>query len=281
MKRCLVTLVVFVLCLVPLHADLTFTQTITVEGPMGAMMGGTPMLMTTRVKGTKARLDMDVMARKITTLTDLTSKAVTILDHEEKTAQVISAAATPPNVELPKVNIDISFTPTGETRTIDGVQTHEHTFKVSVAFADMMGQGSQSQSTEGADKAGAAAEMMKDMKMLMDGSVWIAKGGPGAAEYIAFQKAAIDANLTSMLSGVMGGQQARGGMDKVMKAITEAPGLPYLTEISMSVEGTGPMVEMLKQQMTGMKLIQKIASISTDALADDLFTVPAGYTIKK
>jgi hypothetical protein len=262
MKRCLVTLAVFVLCLVPLHADLTFTQTMTVEGgPMAAMMAGKPIVLTTRLKGMKVRSDMDTMGTKITSLTDLKTKEVTILNHQDKTAQVMNAATPPANVELPKMDIEISFKPTGQTRAIDGVECHEHAFKLSFGLGE--------------------AEKMKDMKMMMDGSVWIAKSGPGAAEYMAFQKTAIDGNLTDLLASVMGGQKSLGGMDKLMKAITEAPGLPYLTEISMSVEGTGPMVEMIQQQTAGMKMIQKVSSISTDALAEDLFTVPAGYTIKK
>lgn len=282
MKRCLVTLAVFVLCMAPLRADLTFTQTMTMEGgAMAAMMAGKPVVITTRLKGMKARSDMEVMDTKITTLTDLTSKEITVLNHKDKTAQSISAVK-PPDVELPKMTVDISFKPTGESKPIDGVQCFEHAFKMSFAFADMMPQPAPKASQkEGAETASKAAEMMKDMKMMMDGSVWIAKSGPGASEYMAFQKAALEGNLTELLAGMMGGQQIRGGMDKLMKAITEAPGLPYLTEISMAIEGTGPMADMMKQQMTGMKLIQKMSSISTDPLADDVFTVPAGYTVKK
>jgi hypothetical protein len=279
MKRCLVTLVVFVLCLVPLHADLTFTQTMTIEGPLGAMMAGKPMLLTTRVKGAKVRLEMDAMDTKITSLSDLKTGEITVLNHQDKTAQVISAATMPEVSKM--IDVDVSFEPTGQTRAIDGVQTHEHAFKMSFDFGEMMRQGAQSQPKENAGQAGAAAEMMKGMKMLVDGSVWIAKSGPGAAEYMAFQKAALDANFTAALAGMMGGQQARGGMDKLLRAITEAPGLPYLTEMAMSIDGTGPMVDMLKQQLTGTKMIQKISSISTDALADDQFSVPEGYTIKK
>jgi hypothetical protein len=283
MKRCLVTLVVFVLCLAPLRADLTFTQTMTMEGgAMAAMMAGKPVVITTRLKGMKARSDMEVMDTKITSLTDLKSKEITILNHKEQTAQVISAVTPPADMKLPKMAVDISFKPTGESKAIDGVQCFEHVFKMSFAFGDMMPQSAPKESQkEGAETASKAAEMMKDMKMMMDGSVWIAKSGPGASEYMAFQKAALEGNLTDLLAGMMGGQQIRGGMDKLMKAITEAPGLPYLTEISMAVDGTGPMVEMMKQQMAGMKLVQKMSSISTDPLADDVFTVPTGYTVKK
>lgn len=270
MKRCLVTLVVFVLCLVPLHADLTFTQTMTMEGgPMAAMMAGKPMVMTTRVKGKKARADMEVMGTKITSLTDLATKEITILNHAEKTAQVISPT-TGANVEMPKMDVDVSLKPTGQSKAIDGVQCAEHTFKLAVGFAEMSGK----------QMPPEAAEAMKDLKMLMDGSIWVAKGGPGAAEYTAFQKAAVEAKLASALAGLMGGE-SRGGIDKLMAAVSEAPGIPYLTEMTMDVEGTSPMVEMMKKQMSGMKMVQRTTGVSTEPLADDLFKIPGDYKVKK
>jgi hypothetical protein len=49
----------------------------------------------------------------------------------------------------------------------------------------------------------------------------------------------------------------------------------------MGVEGTGPMVEVVKQQIAGMKLVQKLSGINTDPVSDDQFKVPADYTVKK
>lgn len=269
MKRFLAMLVVLVLCLVPLHADLTFTQTTTIEGPMAAMMAGKPMVMVTRIKGKKARVDMEIMDRKISSLTDLATKEITVLDHVEKTAQPMNAM-TPASSEMPNLDVEVSFKATGQSRPIDGVVCDEHAFKMSFGFGEMMG----------GKAPPEAAEMMKGMKMVMDGSIWIAKGGPGAAEYVAFQKAAVDAKLTSVLAGLMGGQN-RAGLDKLMAAVSEAPGLPYVTEIAIAVDGQGPMVEMMKKQLTGMKLIQKTSSVSTDAVGDELFKVPADYAVKK
>jgi hypothetical protein len=65
-----------------------------------------------------------------------------------------------------------------------------------------------------------------------------------------------------------------------MNVAASAPGIPYLTEMTIEMQGEGPMVDALKQ-MGPMKMIQKVASVSTDALADDLFKLPAGYTIEK
>jgi hypothetical protein len=271
MKRCLVALAAVVVCLVPLRADVTLTQTTTmqIEGPMAAMMPAKPMVMVTRIKGTKARADVEMMDQKISSLADLTTKELTVLNHQQKTAQVISTTAVSP-AEIPKLDVDVSFKPTGQSKAIDGVPCAEYAFKMTFGFAEMSA-GQMPKET---------GEMMKDVRMVMDGSTWIARTGPGSEEYIKFQKASMNANMAAILGGIMGGPQ-RGGIDKLMAAISEAPGLAYLTEMSMSVDGTGPMVDMFKQQLGGMKVTQKMTSVSTEAIADDLFKVPPGYTIKK
>ena len=89
--------------------------------------------------------------------------------------------------------------------------------------------------------------------------------------------------MASAMGGMTGGNPAAakgGGMEKLMSAVTSAPGLPYITEITMTLQGEGPMVEMLKQ-MGPMKIIQKTTSVTTDALSDDLFKVPADYKVEK
>jgi hypothetical protein len=273
MKRCLVTLGVFVLCLVPLHADLTFTQTMTIEGgPMAAMMKDKPIVIVTRVKGTKARNDLDASGMKMTSITDVAAKQVTLLNHQEKTAQVLSETSPAATADAPKLDVKVDFKATGQSKAIDGAECAEHAFKIIVGLAEM----------SGGKVPKEAAEMLKDTRVVMDGSIWLAKSGPGAAEYIAFQKAAVEGGLAAALAAMLGGgQPAGGGMDKLMTTIAGAPGLPYLTEINMGVEGTGPMVEVVKQQIAGMKLVQKLSGINTDPVSDDQFKVPADYTVKK
>lgn len=281
MKRCLLTATVVVLSLAPLAADLTLTQIMTIEGgSAGAMMADKPVTVQTRIKGQKARADIDAVDTKITTLTDLATKEVLLVNHGEKSAQLVSAMAPAAGVPaVPPVDIDVTFTPTGQTREIEGVQCTEHAFKMSVGFAQMAA--SQAGAAGQPQLPKEAAEMLKDVTMVMQGSVWVSASAPGASEYMAFQKAAAAANLAGALGGVFGGRQSPGGMDKLLAAVTGAPGLPYLTEMTMAVEGTGPFVEMMKGTIGGMKMTQKTTAVSTDPLADDLFTVPAGYTIKK
>ena len=56
--------------------------------------------------------------------------------------------------------------------------------------------------------------------------------------------------------------------------------MAYLTEINLTVEGTGQMAEMM-QQMGPMKVTTRVTSVNTDPVAEDLFKVPEGYTVIK
>ena len=271
MKKLVVTASLVALALVPLRADVTIVQTMTMEGPMAAMAGGQLPKITTRIKGTKARSDIESPALNIVSIADLAQNQVIILNSQTKIAQVItpeSAAAAQSKIGMP--NIDASLKPTGKSQTIDGQVAHEHLFSMSLNMAEMSGQ---------SQLPPEAAEMMKDVTMAMNGSIWIAKDVPGTDEYLAYMKSALKSGLTSAFSGMKPGQNSA-GMEKLMAAVSAAPGVPLLTELTMTVEGTGPMVDAMKQ-MGPMKMIQKTSSISTDAISDDLFKIPEGYTIQK
>ena len=72
------------------------------------------------------------------------------------------------------------------------------------------------------------------------------------------------------------------GMDKLAKAMAGVDGLPVLTEMNMNIEGgTGPQADMMRQMMGGMKVTQKVTSVKTDAIGDDVFAVPQGYQVIK
>jgi hypothetical protein len=278
MKRYLMTMAaVFAICTAALRADVTIVQSTTVEGGMAAMGGGnvSPKL-TTRVKGMKSRTDIDSGPIQVATITDLTAKQVVILRPDQKTATYVSttppsgtgspAPAAPPKLTLPDVRVSIK--PTGRSQVIDGVTCAEYAFTSSMNMGEM----------GGAQMPPEAAAMMKDMKMNMQGSMWVAREVPGAAEYMAFQKAASGSDMAAAVAGASGVNIP--GMDKMMKAMGEVNGMAYLTEMTMTVEGTGPMADMMKQ-MGAMKITTRTTSVTTDAIADDAFTIPADYKVIK
>jgi hypothetical protein len=209
------------------------------------------------------------MGRSTVMLTDLSAKQMIMLNDLDKTARVVDAASPAVPAGTPMPDMDVSFKPTGLKRTIENLSCDEYAIGMTMNMANMAGN---------AQTPPELAQMLQDLRVIMSGSTWIAKEGPGVAEFTAFQKASAAANMTSAISGAMGG--SNNGLDKVMAASASAQGLPYLTEMTMNVEGTGQIVEMLKQ-MGAMKISNKVTAISTEALSDDLFKVPAGYTMVK
>jgi hypothetical protein len=277
MKRCFATVIVFALCSVLVRADVTVVQTTTVEGGMAAMTGGTvsPKI-TTRIKGKKSRTDVDMPNMNVATITDLAAKQVTILRPDQKTATVVkpdvpaagtgAPAGTVPT--MPADAIESSIKPTGKSQTIDGIKCDEYAFATRVNLSEMTG----------SRMPPEAAAVMQDVRLNMEGSMWVAKDVPGAAEFIAFQKAAFASDMSTIVAGAMGVKIP--GMEKLMRAIASADGMTYLTEMTMTADGTGQVADMMRS-MGPMKITTRTTSVNTDAVADDLFTIPADYKVIK
>ena len=275
MKRWSATLLVFAVCSAIVHADVTIVQKTTVEGGAAAAMGGnapTPTV-TTRIKGMKGRTDMDMGANSpiptnISTITDAAAKEVTILDHNQKTARVSVPGQKPAAPAVTGPTVDTSIKSTGKSQTIDGFKCDEFTFTTSMAMS----------SIAGASLPPEAAEMMKDITMVVKGSLWVTKDAPGSTEYLDYQKAMSAADLAAAAMGASGMNMP--GMDKMMKAMQGVQGLPILTEMDMTIEGTGQMADMMRQ-MGAMRITTKVLSVKTDPVAEETFKVPAGYQVVK
>jgi len=271
------TLAVVAACSAALHADVTVVQTTTIEGGMAAMAGQTMSpKVTMRIKGLKSRSDVDAQIIQVSTIGDLSARQVIVLRPDQKTAQILTittaaAAATDASAGTAGApSAGGSVTPTGKSQVIDGVKCDEYAFSTVMKMSDM--------NPGGSAMPPEAAEMMKGMQMVMKGSVWVAKDLPGAADYVAYQKAASSVDLGALMTGASG--MSMPGMEKLMKMIGGIGGMAYLTEMTMTVEGTGQMAEMM-QQMGPMKITTKVTSITTDPIPDDVFKVPEGYTVIK
>jgi hypothetical protein len=269
MRRWLATAGFAAMCAAPLGADVTITQTTTLDGGMlgAAGQGATPKIVM-RIKGTKMRADLEVMGQSTVTIVDVVSRQTIVLDAAKKTARIITAEAAAAGLPDGGPKMDVSFKSTGQSKTIEGAQCDEHVFTMKMNMSDLGAPG---------QMPPEAAAMMKDVLLEVTGNVWVATSGPGTADYVALQKAAIAANMAGALTGV--GSQ-KGGFDKMLAAAASAPGLPYFSEIHASFSGTGPMVQML-QQTGAMKITQKVTSVSTDAIPDEMFAVPADYQVEK
>ena len=276
MKNCAAILVMVVVCSAAPRADVRYTATTTIEGQMAGIMGAAPPRMVMRVKGGKARADIGPDEQPTaSSITDLSSRQTILLQHQQKLAVIVTperaaTLARPGAVTLPAA--DTAVKPTGRTRVIDGVSCIEHVVTMSFDMLEM---------AKSSPKAPPEAmEGLKDARMIVSGSLWIATEGPGVADYVGFKKIAEEAGLAGILLGAMPGVRSV-GLNKFMAAFATAPGLPYLTEISMTVEGTGDIVEMMKQQMGVTTFSTRVNVVSTDPIADDVFEVPGGYTVKR
>ena len=280
MKRWLTTTLAVLVCSAALRADVTIVQTTTMEGGMASMAaasgaGNISPRLTTRVKGMKGRTDIETGPVTVNTIVDLVNKQVIILRADQKTATMVSpvpppAAGTPgaaPNVTMP-ANIDAAVAPTGKSQVIDGFKCDEFTFTTRMSMGEVTGR----------QMPPEAASMMQGVTMVMAGSMWVAKEAPGAAEYVAFQKAAASGELAAAALGASG--MSVPGMEKLTKAMSSINGLAYLTEMTINIEGTGQVADMMKQ-MGPMKITTRVNSIKSEPLSDDLFKVPEGYTVIK
>lgn len=276
MKRWSATLLVIGMCSAAVHADVTTVQKTTIEGGAAAMSpGAVPSpVVTTRIKGLKGRTDMDMgsgwaVSVNMSTISDAAAKEIIILDHTQKTARVSTGGQKPPAVSgQSAVGIETSIKPTGKSQTIDGMKCDEYAFTTSMNMSEM----------GGAQMPQEALDAMKGVTMVMTGSIWVTKAAPGASEYLAYQKAMSSSDLAAAAAGATG--MTMPGMDKMMKAMQSVEGLPILTEMNMTIDGTGPIVDMMRQ-MGSMKLTTKVISVKTDTINDDVFKVPAGYQVIK
>lgn len=270
MKRWLTIAAITAVWSVQIRADVKVTSTATLEGPMAAMMGGVVPSIVTQIKGNKGRTDISMGEHRMSTITDVDAKQIIVLNDMEKTARVFTAESMPSAPEgfvMPK--IESTLKPTGQTKLIGGAQCEEQVLTLSLSMAEMAGSQKMPPQT---------AEIMKDVRMSMNGSIWVAKSGPGVAEYVAFHAASGKQNMEAFSRALPG--LASSGLGRLMESFTGALGLPYLVEMKMAIEGGGEMAGLLKQ-FGDMKFTSRVTDVSTASLANDVFTIPTDYKLIK
>jgi hypothetical protein len=258
MTKCLVPVIVLGFCSASLHADISVSQSRVLTGKAAVLSPaeGLPKI-TIRIKGMKGRTDVETYGETKTAITDLETKQVLLLRPGSRIAQEI----TPPSVVAGSwPNIDISLKPTARSRMIDGVSCAEHAFTMSLDMESM-------------GNPHVPPEAMKGGVMRMNGVIWIASSTPGAAEWTAFNKAALTSRLLSPITG-----ESELWMEKLFEA-SATVGIPYLTDMTTRFEGSGPMIDMMKEMGTMRTVLR--ARVSTAPIAADLFNLPAGYAVDK
>jgi hypothetical protein len=246
------------------RADVTLTMTNSIEGSMVTATGTSAPRIVMRVQGLKSRTDVEVMGRSFATIIDVASKQMLMLDPAQKTARRVTPEQMKNpmgDIQLPK--LDVKVEPTGRTQEISGQSCTEFRMDMTMDMGTMAG----------AQMPREMADAMKDLRMVMKGSTWIAKSTPAAAEFVKFQQAARAINF-AVSTNVFAGQNTP---DPLSQTLANTEGLPCLTEMEATYEGSGPMIDMLKKMGT-MKFTSRLEEVSVAPIPADHFAVPADYT---
>jgi hypothetical protein len=238
----------------PAAADVTTKHKSSGKGMVGGMASGE---MTQYVKGLKIRNDQTMGGKQTSTIIDASAHQMIVIDHAKREVEVYDMASFGSSMaKVPVGDIKTSVTPTGQTRQIAGATCTVYDVKVTAPMA-----------------------MGKDeMSLVLGGPYCLVKNGPGQADYVALYKAIAE-------NGFLGDPRQAKAQPALVKAMTEMSkkmselGVPYSTEVNISFEG-GPMAAMMSK-MGGNTMTSEVTSVSTDAIADSTFEVPAGYKVNK
>ena len=241
----------------PAFADVTLKQKSSGKGPVGGMNEGET---TTYIKGLKFRSDTNTGGKQITMLMDAGGSLMTMLNHEKKEAEVYDMAKLTESIseQISISDVKTSVTPTGQTRQIAGATcaVHDVATTVPVKIANM------------------------PMTMSMSGPYCLAKNGPGHADFMNFYKAASEKGFIfgDPRAAKAAGGQAR-AMTEMYRKMAEL-GVPLAMDVTMKMQGEGPMAAIMAKMGNG-SMSNEALSVSTDAIADAMFEIPAGYKINK
>jgi hypothetical protein len=157
-------------------------------------------------------------------------------------------------------SIKASVKPNGQTRTISGAAAAGYDMEISM-------------------QAAMAGSKDQDMTVTLSGPMWIVKGAPGASDYANFYKAAVQQGWIFSDPRAAKGQpgQARATAE-MYSQLAAIGGIAYETAMDIKMSGSGPMAGLLAK-MGNMSFSTTVESVSTAALADDLFQPPAGYKL--
>ena len=210
------------------------------------------------------RTDSRIRNKDLTTIIDLDKQQFVSLNHEKKEAEVTDMSAIAKSLqEFRTSDVKARVTPTGNKKELLGYAAEQYTMTVSVPFQP--------------PKEGGGEEMA--MSIVIGGPVWLSKDAPGRADYEAFYKAAAEKGLffTDPRAAKASPGQAKGFVELYRQMA--AAGVPLVSEMQITFEGGGPMAGLMSK-MGGANFTSTVTKITTDAIEEAKFEIPAGYKVK-
>jgi hypothetical protein len=268
MKRAFLALLFSITIALPASADVTIKMT---TGGKGMGMA-TTTTGTTYIKNNRMRSDLQMGNRTQTTIFDLDAQKMYIFESGKKEADVWDMAEFGKQIGM---NIDsekmkTSITPNGQKKSFGDLAADGYDMEVSVP------------ATMGNNK-----EM--SMTVTLVGPVWIVKNAPGAAEYNAFYKAAVEKGWIFGDPRAAKGQPGQAkAMAEMYRQFAEIGGIAYESDIQIKMGvteapagGPGGLMAGMLAKMGSMSAQTKVEDVQTGPLADELFAPPAGYKLNQ
>lgn len=258
MKPAILVVGVTLALAMPVLGDVTIKQTTSGKG-MGVSAAGTT---TTYIKGMKMRSEVEAKGTVITTILDVENQKMYTFDSKKKSADVWDmqafGAEMAKNVDTSEIKASVKAN--GQKKDIAGKSATGYDLVISVPAT--MG---------GAD--GMA------MTVNLKGPMWVVKGAPGTQDYNTFYKAAVEKGwiFTDPRAAKGSPGQAK-AMAEMYRQLASTGGVPYETEMAVSITGEGPMAAIMSR-MGNMSMTSTVQSVDTAALDDTLFAPPAGYKL--
>jgi hypothetical protein len=203
-----------------------------------------------------------MMGRLMTTILDLESGRSITLDAQRREASVADLSKNIGEAQkLLPAPPSVTFSAAGESRSILGQSCDRYDLIVAIPF-----------SLPGTGNGGSDGHMT----ITLAGPVWVAKGGPGSADFVRFQTAAASQGVfpdTAEPGSAFGHATAIAAMNKL---VADANGLAYSMELGLKLQGSGPLAELIGK-MGETTLTLDVTKLATETLDDSLFSVPPGY----
>lgn len=241
------------------HADVTLRQTS--SGKAIGLSGAATSV--TYIKGSRMRTETDFGGKTRVAIFDVEAQKMYSFELGKKDADAwdMGSLAGELAQQVDTGAIVSSFKPNGQARQVGGVATAGYDTRI-VVPATMGGPGG------------------PRMTITNEGTVWIAKGAPGSADYAAFFQSAAEKGWIFSDPRVAKGQPGQAkAMADMYRQFAAAGGLPYEVDMRISVSGEGPMAAMMSS-LGNSELKTTTNSVDVSPLADELFAPPAGVKVK-
>lgn len=206
---------------------------------------------------TLIRRDMVDRGKSYTNVFDLKAKEVTIIDHSLRQATVYATSSlkqeTEASVDSKAIKLEVK--PTGRTHTLQKWPCVEHTLSLTMP-AEIGGE---------------------KLSFEMEGTLWLARNTPEQKETAAVLRLMQDPEFFMGIPALAKASpvQARGISEAIRRI---APmGLLCSVDVNLKYEGTGRIAQLSRKMASRISLTYD--DYSTDAIAKDVFGVPAGYRV--